>query len=173
MMFVPSTGITVTLHKVLTLHIIFAQAVDDNMYMDVAASVMPVRVGADKGLMSGKILLAVCKPKLLCPFPSQPAFVPVFRVEADDIVVGFDIIILLVFVETGIQFPAFHIETERIALYTIKIIFFPELHFPIFIKNWFSGVLIVLENKIPLCLTIVRILTCYVFQYRHENPLPS
>ena len=172
-MFVPSTGITVTLHKVLTLHIIFAQAVDNNMYMDIAVSVMPVRVGADKSLMSGEILFAVCKPKQLCLFPGQPTFVLVFWVEADDVVVGLDFVIILIFMETGIQFPAFYIETERIALYTVKIIFFPELHFSIFIKDRFSGVLIMLENEISLCFTIVRIFTCNVFQFCHENPLPS
>ena len=58
MVLIPGAGITVTLHKVLTLHIIFAQAVDNDMHMDVAASVMSVRVGADKSLMSGKILFA-------------------------------------------------------------------------------------------------------------------
>ena len=80
------------------------------MYMDVAAPVMPVRVCADKGLMSGKVLFAVFKPKLLCLFPGQPALVPVFRVEADDVVVGFDLVISSVFVEAGVQFPAFHIK---------------------------------------------------------------
>ena len=115
MMFVPSTGITVTFHKVLTLHIIFAQAVDNDMYMDIAASVMPVRVGADKSLMSGEILFAVFKSKLLRLLPGQPAFVPVFRVEADDVVVGFDIIILLFFVEMGIQFPVIFITSYFIS----------------------------------------------------------
>ena len=106
MVLVSGAGIAVTLHKILTLHIIFAEAVDDNMYMDVAAPVMPVRVCADKGLMSGKVLFAVFKPKLLCLFPGQPALVPVFRVEADDVVVGFDFVIFLIFMESGIQFPA-------------------------------------------------------------------
>ena len=37
MMFVPGAGITVTLHKVLTLHIIFAQTVDDDNAQDQAS----------------------------------------------------------------------------------------------------------------------------------------
>ena len=127
--------------------------------MDVAAPVMTVRVGTDKGLMSGEILFAVCKPKLLCPFSGQPAFVPVFWVEADDVVVRFNLIILLVFVGTGIQFFALHIKTERIAFYTVKVIFFPELHFPIFIKDWFPGVFVMLENEIALCFPIVCVFT--------------
>lgn len=46
--FVTSAGIAVTRHKVLTLHIIFPQAVDDDMHMDVAAPIMAVRVDAGK-----------------------------------------------------------------------------------------------------------------------------
>ena len=91
MVFIPCAGLAVTLHKILTFHIIFAQAVDNDMHVDVAASIMSVHVGADKGLMSGEILFAVFKPKALCLFPGQPAFVPVFRIEADDVVVGFDL----------------------------------------------------------------------------------
>ena len=101
-MFVPGAGIAGTLHKILMLHIIFAQAVDNYMYMDIAASVMSVQMGADESLMSGKILFAVFKPKALRLLPGQPAFIPVFRIKADDVVVGFDLVILLVFVETGI-----------------------------------------------------------------------
>ncbi len=149
------------------------QAVDDDMHMDVAAPVMPVCVGADKGLMSGEILFAVFKTKLLCMLPGQSAFLPVFRVEADDVMVGFDFVIRPVFMEAGIQFFAFHIKAERVAVHPVKIIFFPELHVPVFIKDRFSGVLVVLENEISLRFPVVCILTCYVFEYRHGNPLPS
>ncbi len=92
-MFVPGAGIAVKFHKVLTLHIIFPQAVEHDMHMDVAAaSVMPVRVGADKSLMSGKFFLQYSQPKLLCLF-SRSARIRscLFWVEADDVVVGFDL----------------------------------------------------------------------------------
>ena len=37
---------------------IYPQGVDDDMHMNIAAVVMPVRVGAYKGLVSGEMLLA-------------------------------------------------------------------------------------------------------------------
>lgn len=40
-----------------------------------------------KCLVSGKILFGIFHAKLLCQFSSQSMFVPVFRIEADDIVV--------------------------------------------------------------------------------------
>ncbi len=43
-------------------HFLYPQAVDDDMHMDVAAVVMPVRVGADKGLVAGEMLLAELLP---------------------------------------------------------------------------------------------------------------
>lgn len=36
-----------------------AQGIDDDVYMDVAGMVMSVRVGADKGLMSGEMFLTI------------------------------------------------------------------------------------------------------------------
>lgn len=44
MMFVPGTGITRPLHEWLPFHIKFPKAVDDDMYMDVAAFVISVHV---------------------------------------------------------------------------------------------------------------------------------
>ena len=169
----PGTGIAVTLHKILPLHIVFPQAVDDDMHMDVAAAIVPVRVGADKGLMSGEIFPAIFQPKPLCLLPGQPALITVFRVEADDVVVGFDLVISSVFVEAGVQFPAFHIKRKRVAFHPVKVIFFPKLQVPVFIRDWFSGIFIMLKNEVTLSLPVVRILTRYVFEYRHENPPPS
>ena len=62
MVLISGAEIAVTLPKILMLHIIFARAVDNDMYMDIAASVKPIRVGTDKSLMSGKILFAVFSP---------------------------------------------------------------------------------------------------------------
>ena len=52
-------GIAWSLHKLLTIHIIFAYAVDHNMRVDVLVAVMPVRMGADKRLVSGKIFSGI------------------------------------------------------------------------------------------------------------------
>ena len=53
-------------------HIFDPQTVDDDMHMDVAGLVMPVRVGADDSLMTGKLLPAKPLTKLLRLVHGQP-----------------------------------------------------------------------------------------------------
>ncbi|EPV35513.1 hypothetical protein SAG0339_08415, partial [Streptococcus agalactiae GB00679] len=60
--------------------------------MDVAAVVMPVRVGADKGLMAGEMLFTELLPQRLRPVYGQAVVRPVPWVKADDIVVAFHIL---------------------------------------------------------------------------------
>ena len=48
-------------------HFLNPQAVYDDMHMNVAAVVMPVRVGADKGLVAGKMLFTELFPQRLRP----------------------------------------------------------------------------------------------------------
>ena len=65
--------------------------------MNVAAVVMPVRVGADKGLVAGKMLFTELFPQRLRPVYGQAVVCPVPWVKADDIVVAFHIFPPLVF----------------------------------------------------------------------------
>ena len=58
------------------------------MHMDIAAVVMPVRVGADKGLVSGEMLVAELLAQLLRPVYGQAVVCPVPWVKADDVVVA-------------------------------------------------------------------------------------
>ena len=67
------------------------QGVDDDMHMDIAAVVMPVRVGAYKGLVAGEMLGAKLLAQFLRPVYGQAVVRPVPWVKADDIVVAFHI----------------------------------------------------------------------------------
>ena len=78
-------------------HFLNPQAVYDDMHMNVAAVVMPVRVGADKGLVAGKMLFTELFPQRLRPVYGQAVVRPVPRVKADDVVVAFHIFPPLVF----------------------------------------------------------------------------
>ena len=48
MVFVSGTGIAVTLHEVFAFHVIFPQAVDHDMDVDIAGMVFAIEVGTDK-----------------------------------------------------------------------------------------------------------------------------
>ena len=77
-------------------HIFDPQTIDDDMHMDVAGLVMPVRVGADDRLMTGKLLPAKPLAKLLCLIYGQPVVRAVPRVKADNVMVALDILALLI-----------------------------------------------------------------------------
>lgn len=65
--------------------------------------------------MAGEVFLCVFQAELLCLFSGQSIFSSIFWIKADDIMMGFDLIIGSIFVIQGVQFPAFHvddIETE-------------------------------------------------------------
>ena len=65
--------------------------------MNVAAPVMPVRVGADQRLMSGEMLFAKLLAQLLRPVNGQSIFGAVTGGKADDVVVALYVLPFLVF----------------------------------------------------------------------------
>ena len=67
------------------------QAVYDDMHMNVARVIVPVRVGADNGLVSGEMLVAKFLAQRLRLINGQTVVRSVPWVKADDIVVGFHI----------------------------------------------------------------------------------
>lgn len=166
-MFESGQGIAVAFHERLTLHVIFPQAVDHDMHIDIAAFVMAVCVGLDKGLVSGEILFGKFPAKSLRSFPGQAIFRCVFRIEAEDVVVGFDFIIILVFVVFCIQFFTFHVKRKGIAVYAGQVIFRTGDQSSSFVQNGFIRVFLMLKRQILLYLDVVAIFTCDVFQYRH------
>lgn len=70
-MFVTGAAVTGALHKLLRLHIILAQAVDDDMDMDVSASMTSVRVSTDQCLVPREILFCIFHANGLCPLRCQ------------------------------------------------------------------------------------------------------
>lgn len=82
---------------------------------------------------------------------------------------GFDFVESLVFPILQIQFFTFHIESERITVYPVNIIFPAGNQPTVFIKDWFIGVFVILEHEIPLGFSVISIFTRYVLQDCHEN----
>ncbi len=77
--------------------------------------------------------------------------------------VGFDFIIGLVFMVLCVQFPAFHIESERIAVDSVEIIFLTGNQSAVFLKNRFPGIFVILEHEIALRFSVIGICTRYMF----------
>lgn len=68
------------------------QAVDDDMHMNIAAVVVSIRVGANQGLMVGKMRLAELLLQHLRPVCGQAVVRPVPWGKADDVLVTFHIV---------------------------------------------------------------------------------
>ena len=72
-------------HEGLPFHGADTQAADDDVDVDVPGTIVTVRVGADDGGMTGKVVLAELQAEGLRPFHGQTVLYCVLRVEADDI----------------------------------------------------------------------------------------
>ena len=83
MVLVPCLAVDGSLHEGLLGHIQFSQAVDYDMYMNVAAAIVTVHVRTDQCLMPRKICFCVFQSKLLRPFFQiffQKLFLSIFLV---------------------------------------------------------------------------------------------
>ena len=76
------------MHIGLALHLSCSDAADHDVDMDISRMVVPIRVGADDGGMTGEVVLAELQAKGLRPLHGQAVLYCVLRVEADDIMVG-------------------------------------------------------------------------------------
>ncbi len=65
----PSTPVAGLLHIGLALHLSRSDAADHDVDMDVSRMVVPIRVSADDGRMTGEVVLAELQAKGLRPLP--------------------------------------------------------------------------------------------------------
>ena len=59
MVFIPGTVVAASFHEVLLWNIKFSYTVNNDMSMNITASIMPIQMGADKSLVSGEIALDI------------------------------------------------------------------------------------------------------------------
>ena len=144
-------------------NIFFTQAVDHDVRVDVAGAIMAIGVGDDQCLMAGKIFLRKVQAECLRLRTGQSIFSFIARIKADDIVVGFHLIKLLVFAEICICLFAFMVEIHGIAEDAVHIKFFAELQPTLFVQNWFLRKFIVLIEQIFDSFAVVSVFACDVF----------
>lgn len=98
------------------------------MNMDVATAVMSIHVSTDQRLMAGKMLLHKFKSQSLRFLASKIVFVFIARIKTDDIVMGLNFIVSVVFSILVIEHFAFKIKGVGIAVYSIHVKFAAEHH---------------------------------------------
>ena len=116
--------------------------------MDVSRMVMPIRVGADDGGMTGKVFFAEFQAKCLCLFHGQAVVGCIAWVEADDILVAFDIIWVVVLVVLSVSQQTGCCKGESATLKRIEQVGFPQLRLALFVQKLLSGERIMLVNEV-------------------------
>ena len=114
--------------------------------MDIAAVIVSVRVGADNGLVSGKLFPAKFLAQRLRPVYGQAVVYCVPWVKADNVVVAFHIFPFLVFTVSEIC-P--HTGNGKIFLAAVQRgypIILPEYEPPGFVKGGLHGKLVMLKG---------------------------
>ena len=142
--------------------------------MDIAAVVVSVRVGADNGLVSGKLLSAKFLAQRLRPVYGQTVVHRVPWVKADNVVVAFYIFPLLVLpiAEIGA-----HTGNGKILVAAVQrgySIVLPEHEPPVFIKGGLHGKLVMFKGEVLLGCAIVRIFRADMFECcQQRHPLSA
>lgn len=160
MVLVPCLAVDGSLHEGLLGHIQFSQAVDYDMYMNVAAAIVTVHMRTDQSLMPRKIRFCIFQSKLLRPFPRQAIFCAVPWVKADDVMMAFDFILVFVFLVLAVQLLAGRIEGIGFTVQAVQIKLIPHDAISVLIKDRSFPKLVMLKNQVLQCSTIVGTLTC-------------
>ena len=153
-------------------HIFNPQTVDDDMHMDVAGLVMPVRVGADDCLMTGKLLPAEPLTKLLRLVHGQPVIRAVPWVKADDVMVALDVLALLIL---AIAEVGTHTGNREIILAAVQggnAVILSRHKPPVCVQRGLHGELVVCKGQVFFCVAVVDVFRADMFERCQRLHLP-
>ena len=149
------------------------QTVNDDMHMDIFGVAVSVRVGADKGLVSGEMLGAELLAQLLRPINGQAVVRAVPWVKADDVVVALYVLPFLVLAVAEI---GAHTGNGKILPATIQrgyAVVYPRYEPPVCVKGGLHGKLVMLECEVFFSVPVVGIFRADMFEYRQRLHLLS
>ena len=168
----PGAGVRRSVHVGQQRYFLNPQTVNDDMHMDIAAVIVSVRVGADNGLVSGEVGGTKSLAQLLRPVNGQAVVCPVPWVKADNVVVAFHILPLLVFAIAEI---GAHTGNGKIFLAAVQRSYAVILAGdkpPVFIKSGAHGKLVMLKGQILLGCAVVGVFRADMFECRQRLHLP-
>ena len=161
-MFVARLTVNRTFHKRLRQNIQFSQTVDYDMDMNISAAIVTVHVRTDQCLMSRKVGFCIFQSDGLRSLSRQTALVFICWIKADNVVVAFDFILVLVLLVFAVQLLTGSIERVGFTVQTGYVKLFPHDAVSFFISHWNLIKLIMFKNEIFQCSTIIGTLTCDV-----------
>ena len=119
--------------------------------------VVPIRVSADDGGMTGEVFFAEFQATCLCLFHGQPVVGCISWVKADDILVAFDITMLGVLAILSVCQQTGSCKREIAALKGVEQVRIPQLRLSLFIQKWLPGERIMLVNEVRFDGGVVRV----------------
>lgn len=134
-----------------------------DMHMDIAAAVVTVHVGADQRLMPRKVGFYIFHADGLRLFTCQSTLVFVGRIEADEVVVRLDFVVILILVVLRIKHFALHIKKFWLTVYALQKNISAEYPVPVCIQQGFLQNFVMLIFQIVECRAIVCTFTRDVF----------
>ena len=129
--------------------------------------VVPIRVSADDGGMTGKVFFAEFQAKCLCLFHGQSIVGCISGVKADDILVAFDITMLGILTILAVCQQTSCCKREIAALKGIEQVGFPQLRSALFVQKLFSGERVVLVNEVRFDGGVIRVLRADMLERCH------
>ena len=145
------------LHIGLASHFSCADAADYDVDVDVSRMVVPIRVSADDGRMTGKVVLAELQTKGLRFFHSQSVVGCISGVKADDILMALDITMLGILTILAVCQQTGRCKRKIAALKGVEQVGFPQLRSALFIQKLLPGERIVLVNEVRFDGGVVRV----------------
>ena len=161
------TPVTGLLHIGLALHFSCSDAADHNVDMDVSRMVVPIRVSADDGRMTGEVFFAEFQAKCLCLFHGQAVVGCISWVKADDILVAFNITMLGVLAILAVCQQTGRCKREITALKGVEQVGFPQHGSALFIQKLLPGERIVLVNEVRFNGRVVRVFRADMLERCH------
>ena len=119
--------------------------------------VVPIRVSADDGGMTGEIFRTKLQAKCLCLIHGQPVVGCISGVKADDILVTFDITMLGILAILAVCQQTGRCKREITALKGVEQVGFPQLRLALLVQNYLAGKFIVLVNEVRFDGGVVRV----------------
>ena len=140
--------------------------------MNIAAAVVTVGMGTDNSLMTGKVFLAEFLTKALRQIYGQSVVGNILGIEADDIVMTFDIFPFLIFTiaEIGSQTGNRKIFVSAVQSGNAVILSWDEP--AVFVQCGLHGKLVVLKSEVGFGGIVVSIFRAYMLECCQQHHLP-
>ena len=140
--------------------------------MNIAAAVVSVGVSTDDGLMTGKVFLAEFFAKALCQIYVQSVVGYILGIEADNIVMTFNIFPFLIFAleEVGTETGNRKIFVTAVQCRNAVILSWDES--AVFVQGGLHGELVMLKSEVGFGSRVIGIFRAYMLERCQQHHLP-